>query len=110
VQAELAQIPPEIRLLVNEDPPTHRRTRSLVSAAFSPKHVTAIAPRVHAIAQELIDQFCAVGQADLVRQYTYPLPMRVLLEFVVPIKLISSSGGAKTTYSLFLISEEQQLK
>ena len=82
VQAELAQLPAEIRLLVNEDPPTHRRTRSLVSKAFSPTHITAIAPRVHTIAHELIDQFCAAGHADLVRQYTYPLPMRVLLEFV----------------------------
>jgi cytochrome P450 len=82
VLAELAQLPPEVRLLVNEDPPGHRRTRSLVGKAFSPKQVTAMAPRVHAIAHELIDRFEAAGHADLVQQYTYPLPMRVLLEFV----------------------------
>jgi cytochrome P450 len=82
VLAELAQIPSEVRLLVNEDPPGHRRTRALVSKAFSAKQVTAIAPRVRSIAHELIDQFGADGRADLVRQYTYPLPMRVLLEFI----------------------------
>lgn len=87
VLAELAQTPQEIPLLVSEDPPTHRRTRSLVSKAFSPKYATEMAPRVHSIAHELIDQFCAAGHADLVRQYTYPLPMRVLLEFVgLPVK------------------------
>ena len=35
VVAELAQLPPERQLLVSEDPPTHRRTRALVSKAFS---------------------------------------------------------------------------
>jgi cytochrome P450 len=82
VLAELAQLPPELHLLVSEDPPTHRRTRGLVSKAFSPTHVTAMASRVQSIAHELIDHFCAVGHADLVRQYTSPLPVRVLLEFV----------------------------
>jgi cytochrome P450 len=82
VLAELAQLPPELPLLVSEDPPTHRRTRALVSKAFAPTHVTAMAPRVQSIAHELIDHFCAAGHADLVRQYTAPLPVRVLLEFM----------------------------
>lgn len=82
VLAELAQLPPEIPLLVSEDPPTHRRTRGLVSTAFSPQRVTAMAPRVQSIAHALIDAFCAAGHADLVRQYTAPLPVRVLLEFI----------------------------
>ena len=82
VQAELAKIPPEISLLVSEDPPTHRRTRALVSTAFLPRYVTAMAPRVQAIAHELVDQFWTDGRADLVRQYTSRLPMRVLLEFM----------------------------
>jgi cytochrome P450 len=38
--------------------------------------------RIYAIAHELIDHMHEVGCADLVRQYTYPLPMRVLLEFL----------------------------
>jgi len=82
VLAELAKIPHEIPFLVSEDPPSHRRTRALVSKAFLPRYVTAIAPRVQAIAHELVDQFWTDGHADLVRQYTYPLPMRVLLEFI----------------------------
>src|SRR5262249_53766815 len=97
---ELAQLPPELPLLVNEDPPTHRRTRGLVSKAFAPAHVAAMAPRVQAIAHELIDHFYAPGHADLVRQYTAPLPVRVLLEFLgLPTMRISLSSGATTTWS-----------
>jgi cytochrome P450 len=114
VQAELAQLPAEIRLLVNEDPPTHRRTRNLVSQAFSPKHVMAMAPRIHAIAHDLVDQFCAVGKADLVRQYTYPLPMRVLLEFVgLPVEdadFIKQWCQEHILLNVPGMSEEQQLK
>jgi cytochrome P450 len=78
----LAQIPPEVLLLVSEDPPGHTRTRALVSPAFLPRQVARMAARIRVIAHELIDQFLEAGCADLVRQYTYPLPMRVLLEFL----------------------------
>ncbi len=114
VQAELANIPPEISLLVSEDPPTHRRTRALVSEAFLPKYVTAMAPRVYAIAHELIDQFCAAGRANLVRQYTYPLPMRVLLEFIgLPVDdadFIKQWCHDHILLSVPGVSEEQQLQ
>jgi cytochrome P450 len=82
VLAMLAQIPPEAPLLVSEDPPGHTRTRALVSHAFLPRQVARMAARMRAIAHELIDQLPVTGGADLVRQYTYPLPMRVLLEFL----------------------------
>jgi cytochrome P450 len=78
----LAQLPPEMPLLVSEDPPSHTRTRALVSHAFLPKQVARMAARIRRIAHELIDQLPAAGDADLVHQYTYPLPMRVLLEFL----------------------------
>jgi cytochrome P450 len=82
VLAMLAQLPPEMPLLVSEDPPGHTRTRALVSHAFLPKQVARMAARIRDLAHELIDQLPVAGGADLVRQYTYPLPMRVLLEFL----------------------------
>ena len=78
----LARLPPEVGLLVNEDPPGHKRTRALVSKAFMPRQVARMEARIYDIAHDLIDQVHEVGCADLVRQYTYPLPMRVLLEFL----------------------------
>jgi cytochrome P450 len=78
----LAHLPPEVGVLVNEDPPGHRRTRALVGKAFMPKQVARMEARIRAIAHELIDHMLEAGSADLVRQYTYPLPIRVLLEFL----------------------------
>jgi cytochrome P450 len=82
VLAVLAHLPPEVGVLVNEDPPSHRRTRALVGKAFQPRQVARMETRISAIAHELIDHMHEAGSADLVRQYTYPLPMRVLLEFL----------------------------
>lgn len=81
-QAVLDQIPPEAPLLVNQDPPDHTRTRALLGKAFSSRRVIDMEPRIRAIANALVDQFVDAGRADLVRQYTYPLPIRVLLEFI----------------------------
>jgi cytochrome P450 len=78
----LAHLPPEVGLLVNEDPPGHRRTRALVGKAFVPREVARMEARIYAIAHDLIDHMLEADGADLVRQYTYPLPMRVLLEFL----------------------------
>ena len=78
----LAQLPPERHVLVNEDPPGHTRTRALVRQAFLPRQIARMEARIDAIAHELIDQFIDTGRADLVQQYTAPLPLRVLLEFL----------------------------
>jgi cytochrome P450 len=82
VQAVLDQIPPEVPMLITEDPPGHTRSRALVSKAFSSGQVARMEPRIRAIADALIDSFIDGGQAELVRQYTYPLPMTALLEFI----------------------------
>jgi cytochrome P450 len=78
----LAQGYPEVRILLNQDPPEHTRARALVAKAFSPRRVTALAPRIQQITDELIDVFAATGQADLVRQLSWPLPLRVICELI----------------------------
>src|SRR5215813_2234297 len=52
----LAHLPPEVGVLVNEDPPGHRRTRALVSNAFLPRQVARMEARIRAIAHA-----CAPG-------------------------------------------------
>jgi len=78
----LRQGHPEVRILLNEDPPDHSRARALVAKAFSPRRVAALQPRVQQITDELIDAFAGAGQADLVRQLTWPLPLRVICELI----------------------------
>ena len=64
------------------DPPDHTRLRRLVAAAFTRGRVAALRPRVTAIAEELADAVAAAGEADLVRSYTSPLPVRVICELL----------------------------
>ncbi|XVV16326.1 cytochrome P450 family protein [Actinoplanes sp. CA-131856] len=42
--------------MLEADPPEHTRLRRLVAGAFSPRRVEALAPRIHAIAAELLDR------------------------------------------------------
>lgn len=72
--------------LLASDPPLHTRVRSLVSKAFTPQRLAALAPRIRAIATELVDAFAAEGQADLIERFAVPLPIRVTGElFRIPV-------------------------
>ncbi len=47
--------------LINTDPPRHRQLRSLVTQAFTPRSVEALAPRISALTDELLDPVVATG-------------------------------------------------
>jgi cytochrome P450 len=73
---------PEVRILLNQDPPEHTRARSLVVKAFAPRRVRALEPRVQEITERLIDGFAEHGEADLVGRLALPLPLRVICELI----------------------------
>lgn len=68
--------------MLTVDNPDHRRLRSLVSKAFSPRYMESLRPRVQEIADELLDQVQAQGEMDLVKDYAYPLPINVISEML----------------------------
>ena len=69
--------------LITADPPRHRQLRSLVTQAFTPKAVDALAPRISALANELVDGMVARGgSADLIQDLAYPLPVIVISELM----------------------------
>ncbi|MEW2458623.1 cytochrome P450 family protein [Streptomyces albus] len=68
--------------LLNIDPPDHTRLRRLVSKAFTPRRVAAFAPRVRELADGLIDGFAARGEADLIHEYAFPLPIYAICEML----------------------------
>ena len=68
--------------MMRADPPDHTRLRRLVSAAFTPRHVEALRPRIQQITDELLDQMTGQTQVDLVADYAAPLPMRVICELL----------------------------
>ena len=65
---------------VQMDPPQHRKLRTLVSQAFTPKVVAGLEPRIAELTTELLD---GVGERfDLIDALAYPLPVIVIAELL----------------------------
>ncbi|WP_017625319.1 cytochrome P450 family protein [Nocardiopsis chromatogenes] len=64
------------------DPPDHTRLRKLVSGAFTPRSTERLKPRIEQICRGLLDRIAPKGRADLVLDYTRPLPMTVISELL----------------------------
>ena len=73
---------PPAPTLVDNDPPSHTRTRRYVSKAFSMSETGLLEPRIRALTDELIDGFVTQGRVDLIERFAYPLPARVILGIV----------------------------
>ncbi len=68
--------------LITTDPPRHRQLRSLVTQAFTPKAVDALAPRISTLTDELLEGISSHGTADLIQALAYPLPVIVISELM----------------------------
>ncbi len=70
------------RWLAFIDPPKHVVLRNLLKPGFTPKVVSSFRPRVEAITHQLLDQAldsgASAGEMDLVRDFAYQLPVRVV--------------------------------
>ena len=64
------------------DPPDHTRLRSLVAKAFTPRRVEALAGRVHDLVEELLAEPATRGSIELMGEFAYPLPARVICELL----------------------------
>lgn len=84
----MATPPPGLGLsMLDRDPPDHTRLRGLVSKAFTPKALESLRPRIQKIVDELVAGAAGKGQMDLVEEFAYPLPVRVICEMLgVPVK------------------------
>jgi cytochrome P450 PksS len=75
------------RHMLATDPPDHTRLRSLVSKAFTPRHVEELRPRITAIANQLLDTAGTHGSMDLLDAFAFPLPVTVIAELLgVPVE------------------------
>ncbi|MEU0133508.1 cytochrome P450 [Streptomyces sp. NPDC006296] len=68
--------------LLNIDPPDHTRLRRLVSKAFTPRRVAEFAPRVQELTDRLIDGFAEKGEADLIHDFAFPLPIYAICDLL----------------------------
>ena len=73
------------RHMLSVDPPDHTRLRRLVAAAFSPRRIEGLRPRVQAIVDDLLDHIAAQGpgsRVDLIAAFAFPLPFTVICELL----------------------------
>ena len=66
----------------NIDPPEHVRFRRSVSQAFTPKMVTALAPRIQEIVEGLLDEVAGKGEFDAIDDFAYRIPATVISEML----------------------------
>jgi cytochrome P450 len=66
--------------MLNTDGIEHHRLRRLVSFAFTPKRVRALAPRITEITRGLLVDMATKGSVDLKEDFAFPLPMMVICE------------------------------
>jgi len=75
-----------INSMINEDEPNHRRLRSLVHKAFTPRQLTRLEERIETLTAELLDkaekEMQARGQVELMEAFARPIPVTVIAEMV----------------------------
>lgn len=67
--------------ILDSEPPTHTRLRSLVTKAFNPKKIDSLRDTVATIVDGLLDDLddgFQAGTADLIRDIAEPLPVKVI--------------------------------
>jgi len=64
--------------MIHCDPPAHTRLRGLVSKAFTPHAVEAMAGRIQGLVDDLLDQAARRGRMDIISDLAQPLPITVI--------------------------------
>jgi cytochrome P450 len=68
--------------IISTDPPRHRKLRSLVTQAFTPRAIAQLTPRITAIVNDLLDNVAAKGKMDVIDDLANPLPVTVIAEML----------------------------
>jgi cytochrome P450 len=68
--------------MLKADPPQHTRLRALAHAAFTPKFVQQLRPRIQEIADQLVDAVQDQAGMDLISDFAFPLPITVICEML----------------------------
>ena len=70
------------RSMLTVNPPEHTRLRGAAKGAFIPPAMAAVQPRVAAIIDERLDRLAALGEADVMAELAFPMPVTVVGEMV----------------------------
>jgi cytochrome P450 len=68
--------------IINSDPPEHRKSRSLLSAAFTPRSLKAWEPRIQQVVNDLISEMGDMTEIDMVKDFTSVLPIIIMADLL----------------------------
>lgn len=68
--------------LVTQDDPIHKRQRSLVAKAFTPKALGKLENHIQDIVEGLLDNLEGQAQTELIQSYCLPIPSQVIREML----------------------------
>ena len=68
--------------IVGMDGSRHRKLRGLVTQAFTPRMVEHLGPRIAQVARELLSAERPGAGFDLIQDFAYPLPIRIIAEML----------------------------
>jgi cytochrome P450 len=89
--------------IVFRDPPAHTRVRGLVNKAFLPGTIIGFRPRIEQIVARLLDDLARKDEADLVADFTMPLPALVIMAMMgVPEDRLHDVKGWSDDIMLFI--------
>ena len=64
--------------LAGRDDPNHKQMRSIFDQAFRPSKIKELEPKVENLSYELINDFLSEGYCDWVKQFSIPLPLKII--------------------------------
>ena len=65
-------------VLLNADPPEHRRQRKAVNRAFRPTRLRGMEPMIEEVTSELIQEIVEKGESEFVSEFAVGLPMTII--------------------------------
>ncbi|MGH8990724.1 MAG: cytochrome P450 [Acidimicrobiia bacterium] len=68
--------------MLTTDPPEHNRLRGVAKGAFIPPSMEALRPRVAQLVDGRLDRLAGLGEADVMAELAYPLPVTVISELM----------------------------
>ncbi len=70
------------KIIINMDPPKHRRYRGLVNKAFTPRMVNNLLPRVREVVKRIVNGVIEKGECNFVEEVAAILPMEVICDMM----------------------------
>jgi cytochrome P450 len=64
--------------IVSDDGEVHKRERSFIGRAFTPRHVRSLEPMITTLCEELTDAMVGRTEAPFVQDFAVPLPVKVI--------------------------------